>query len=392
MKQNKRRILLALVVLLFAELSNAQQNTSIYVNDMDYVLGDVKQAFIKDKINNEAQIDNLLIGFKALNVNGIRIPIIAEGHYPNKPMLKLFVEKATANGFLIFANPAQSSGGKRLANGVISEEDPLFESVLNKPEKTQALIDAVKSFAQEFPCKWINPFNEDSKPGNSWSVNQINTIYASLKDQLNGAELIGPCVWGIASSIEVLEQTRIRDYISVSTTHNLGFEHNKWPRFIELSYAKNLPVWDSEVNNYEKDGNKARIVAAIENDVDGLVLYDSWDGINLGNGTINANLQTIRDIILKNTTAIEDKGSTSLKIYPNPALSDAPIMIRGVEQSDVITVYDLQGNVVYSAIYEGDYHIIKAGSLPKGVFLVNVGQNKTRNRKNDNNKIVIYQV
>ena len=39
---------------------------SIYVNDMDYVLGDVKQAFIQNKVTTEAAADNLIAGFKKI--------------------------------------------------------------------------------------------------------------------------------------------------------------------------------------------------------------------------------------------------------------------------------------------------------------------------------------
>jgi hypothetical protein len=351
------------------------QNSSLYVNDMDYVLGDVKQAFIQDKVNSESEIDNLLKGFRNLKVNGIRIPIIAEGFCPNKAMLKLFVKKATDQGFLIFANPAQSGGGKRLANGVLDKDDELQEPVLNNPIKTKALIDAVKAFAKEFPCKWICPFNEDAKPGNSWSVAQYNTVFSSLKDSLNGAELIGACSWGIETGINILKSTRITDYITISTTHNLGFENLQWPDFIRLSKAKNLPVWDSEVTNGAGDEhNKTRIVAAIDNKVNGLVLYNSWSGINTVDGTINSNWQNIREMYLSNTSAIHNVRETEIKIYPNPAIQNAPIMIRGLKQNDLITVYGLNGNKVYSATYTGDYHIIKEKILSAGIYLIKVGQ------------------
>ena len=49
----------------------------------------------------------------------------------------------------------------------------------------------------------------DGKPGGSWSAAQINTIYASLKGNLNGAELIGHCSWGVPAGIEVIKNTNI---------------------------------------------------------------------------------------------------------------------------------------------------------------------------------------
>ena len=65
-------------------LSALNSLSSIYTNDMDYVLGDVKQIIITNQLNTNAQCDNLLDGFEEMEVNGIRIPIFAnDGLVPN---------------------------------------------------------------------------------------------------------------------------------------------------------------------------------------------------------------------------------------------------------------------------------------------------------------------
>ena len=51
----------------------AQIAENPYVNDMDYMIADVKQAFIQDKISTDAQVENLLKGLKKMKVNGIRV-------------------------------------------------------------------------------------------------------------------------------------------------------------------------------------------------------------------------------------------------------------------------------------------------------------------------------
>ena len=215
-------------VVLWIGLATLNSFGSIYTNDMDYVLGDVKQAFIQNKITTEAQADNLLVGFQKMGVNGIRIPIFAEGLVPNKTMSDYFYNQAVAQGFLIFANPAQSSGGHRIACGVLGGDR---YPVKDDPVATQTLINRIKDFAVEYPCKWINAFNEDGQAGAVWSADQMNTIYSSLYGNLNGAEQVGPGVWGIPASIQVLENTDISDYITVATTHNLGFNHGRWSDF-----------------------------------------------------------------------------------------------------------------------------------------------------------------
>jgi hypothetical protein len=282
-------VFIFLLLLIHSFISVFPQNGNpLYVNNMDYMLADVKQAFIQDKVKTDAHVENLLKGLKAMKVNGIRIPIFPESYYPDKPILKKFITRANEEGFLLFANPVGSAGAKRVANNAYGDDDPLNVSVLNNTVKTQYYIGVLKAYAQEFECKWISPFNEDGKPGGLWSASQINTIYSSLKGNLNGAELIGHCSWGIPAGIEVMEKTNIRNYVSVSTTHNLGFDHSYWRKFIQLSREKGLPVWDSECTDNPKDGNQPRMDAALENGVDAIVMYDSWKAVDLNNGSLKS--------------------------------------------------------------------------------------------------------
>tara|TARA_R110001592_G_scaffold123108_5_gene330650 strand:+ start:6925 stop:8520 length:1596 start_codon:yes stop_codon:yes gene_type:complete len=290
-----KKIALLLIICCF----NLSAFSQKYVNDMDYVLGDTKQAFITNKITTEAKADNLLLGFKNMGANGVRIPLFGRGVdgvdlNPNKPMFDYFYAKAVAQGFPIFANPAQGGGGHRVANNRLNgngaNEGP-DSSVKGVQAATDELVNRVIEFSNEYPdCKWINPFNEDGRATNStWSVSQINEIYQRLYAHgLNGAELIGPCTWGLPAGIDMLKNTNIADYITVATTHNLGFNHNQWSTFINLAKADGFPVWDSEVNHNDLKGTGTRLEKAIENKVDGLVLYNSWNTVSLTTGSVNA--------------------------------------------------------------------------------------------------------
>ncbi len=156
-------------------------------------------------------------------------------------MFDYFYEQAVGRGFKLFANPALHGGGRRIANGVLFC-DSLGGTVLDYPLKTQNLIDRVTEFANAYPCEWINPFNEDGRPGNQWTTEQFNTIYASLSSQLNGAELVGACQRGIQAGILTFEQTHVDQYITIATTHNLGFQHELWPDYIALATEKGFLV------------------------------------------------------------------------------------------------------------------------------------------------------
>ena len=271
-------------------------NTPDYKNKLTIVLGDVKQALIHNKISNTQQADKLLAGFSKLQVTGIRFPIFATNNInPNKPMYDYLFKKAKEKKFKIFANPALHAGGQRIANGLLFEIGP---SVLGNMNKKDKLVKRIKEYAREYKCAWISPFNEDGRVGNIWNKQQINQIYIELKGKLNNAKLIGPCTWGLTAGIEVMNNTRVKEFVSIATTHNLGFEHSKWPQF--LSAAGNLDVWDSETNNNKKFADRdTRIIAAIKAGVNGLVLYNSWNTIDLSNGSLKNSGNELKAIYLK---------------------------------------------------------------------------------------------
>jgi hypothetical protein len=272
-------------------------DSTIYRNKLIYVIGDVKQGFIHDKITTREQADNLLKGFHAMKVNGIRIPIFADGLTPNRDLYDYFVRQAISQGFRLFANPAENNGGKRVANGVLGKKEDKGEPVIDNPVKTSNLISRIKQFSAEYKCTWIDPFNEDGKPGKIWSINQINTICKSLKDAMNGAELVGPCTYEITAGINVLVKTDLLKYVAIATTHNLKYEHDLWPKFI--AEAGGLPVWDSEANHKNKDGKGSRLIAAIESGVQGIVLYNSYADINPSDGSLNENAKSLQACFLK---------------------------------------------------------------------------------------------
>ena len=129
--------------------------------------------------------------------------------------------------------------------------------------------------------------------------------------RVSGAKLIGPCTWGIPAAISVLEKTDIEKYITVATTHNLGFNHGKWNEFIGLAKSKRLPVWDSEVNTNKKFPDKPnRLTAALKAGVDGLVLYDSWRSfVKINNGQLTKSGIGVRDLILKDPSQARPSSS-----------------------------------------------------------------------------------
>ncbi len=299
----KRHIAHALILALgcgcFLE-ADAQGKAKPFKGNLTEVIGDSKQGFITQKITTPEHVDNLLKGFKELGVTGIRVPIFAHGLAPNEPILELFVTKAKKAGFKIYANPAITCGGALIASDIVEQSEENMQGktppkkTLNDDKMTKKLIFTIQSFSKKYECDWISPFNEDGKPDKHWSVKQTNTIYSTLKGRVNGAKLVGPDAWGLKSGVKILQQTEILDHIDVATNHNLGFDHELWPKFIALAKKKRLPVWDSEANHHDKEENGTRINAAIDAGVDGIVLYDSWRLINMEKGTLRPKGEKIK--------------------------------------------------------------------------------------------------
>lgn len=297
---------LILSLLYATSILNAKPN---YTGNLKHIIGDVKQGQITHALNTRTKIDNVLDGFEKLGCNGVRITIFPEGDMPDRKLFDYLYIEAKKRGFKIFANPAQHAGASRVANKDIKNTDP----VKNDPKATSVLINHIKDFSRRYPCEWINPFNEDGKVDGAWSKAQYKEIYGDLYQRINGAELVGPCTWGIPAGINMLRNSAVTDYITVATTHNLGHNHDLWREFIKIAKSHNLPVWDSEVNNHKKYENKPhRLHAALNAGVDGLVLYHAWKSyIDLKTGELNSHGITVRNLILENP----EKHSQSIVTY-----------------------------------------------------------------------------
>lgn len=314
-------VVTAVLCLLVIAFTGPVHARGYYTGRLTDVIGDVKQGQIQNKLDSKAKVDNVLSAMEKLGCNGIRITIFPAGANPNPEMFDYLYQQAKKKGFKIFANPAQHAGAQRLANLDIDKPG----GVKNKLKPTQILIDHVWKFAQKYPCDWINPFNEDGKPGNPWTGPQMEFIYQKLYGNVNGAKLVGPCTWGIPNGITVLSKTRIAKYISVATTHNLGYNHESWPEFVRLARRLRLPVWDSEVNMHKKYPDKPhRLDAALAVEVDGLVLYHAWKSfMNLNTGRLNNTGKRLRRMILVDenqppplVSPREKSGATASKYKP----------------------------------------------------------------------------
>jgi len=214
----------------------------------------------------------------------------------------------------------------------------------------------------------------------------MNTIFSTLAASDMDAELIGPCVWGIPASIQVLQNTDIKNYIGIATTHNLGFNHDSWPDFIAEAESKNLPVWDSEVNHTRKyEDEMTRLEAALYYEVDGLVLYNSWNFIAYnGDGSINSTAQTWMSLYLKPTAiqAVEDE-SDLFDVYSGASSFTISLMEPFIPND--ITVLDMNGRVIRQLTSNG-VQDLEVDDLRPGVYVLVLSAAGELQRE----KVVVY--
>lgn len=366
--------------------------TQNYEGNLKVIFGDLKQAQINDLLPTERAADYLLLGMRELQVDGVRIAIFGDdtegnSRNPNKAIYDYFYNEAIARGFLVFANPAEFGGARRIGNN--STTGDLGPSVNGVTEASDRVIAKVKEFALEYACDYVSPFNEDGLNGQSWNVSQVNGIYSSLVGEVNGATLIGTDNHNLASGINMLNSTDVMDYISVATNHNLLFQHDRWPEYIAIAQSRGLPVWESEATDNPKDIDEdgiveeSRLLVAVQAGVDGLVYYNSWNTVDLTNGSVNSSGYSAKSKYIAsytNVTGISILGDTEVAINSTLTLSADIAPIEATDQrlywsssDESIAVVDQEG--IVTGVSEGAV-VISAnaidGSGVSNTFNVNV--------------------
>ena len=119
MLYNVRIFFLLVLILGFSTVVFSQSTQSVNISfksSLTDVLGDIKLLQIKDLYESKEKIDHILDGFSQMGVAGVRIAIFPQGHTPNIDMYNYTFEQIKHRGFKVFANPAEWSGGRRIAN------------------------------------------------------------------------------------------------------------------------------------------------------------------------------------------------------------------------------------------------------------------------------------
>lgn len=99
-----------------------------------------------------------------------------------------------------------------------------------------------------------------------------------------------------------------------------------------------------------------------------LCLFDTA-GVNLGCTPLR---QIGKIVFLEDEPwGTEQVQSPTIQVYPNPTQNS--LFIRGVEGTQTVRIYSLQGQPVASAVVTGGGADIYVGDLPNGTYLLQVG-------------------
>lgn len=287
-----------------------------YRKNVKVVLADFKQLIIKGTIkkNNIDQMKKLLDAYKKLKVQGVRVPIFPDVNSTQalRDATDEVIKQARAKNFKVYANPAEWQGGRRIANKIWQNSPhDVGPSVNSKPDKRDVLINRIVDFARTRDIHWISPFNEDALGGSNWAKAQTSKIFERIdkadgnqNKKVHGVTLMGPDSKNIDAAINMIDQTDVEKYANSIVCHNLGFRHDDWSTM--QTKAGNKWIWDSETYFGRKDGpgNKERIQAAVDENVEGLIIYNSHELVKKNNSG-------------KFTADLNDEGKRVLKIYFN---------------------------------------------------------------------------
>jgi len=66
----------------------------------------------------------------------------------------------------------------------------------------------------------------------------------------------------------------------------------------------------------------------------------------------------------------------AFNVYPNPAVDEVTIELSGIEGDLMLTIYNLNGSLVYESLINKANNKINVGQLPKGIYLIKIDEQK----------------
>ncbi len=171
---------------------------------------------------------------------------------------------------------------------------------------------------------------------------------------------------------------------NVYTIRNLGTN-----RFLEVPYARcgngeNVATWTDANENHKK----WKVVQNGSNSFSLKPMHCTSTALDRAAGAIDANVhiwsfnsgnnnQKWKIISLGNREQPEGEKAVALSVYPNP--SSNSITIQGVEENDILTIYDLMGKIVKQTKLTANNESVIVSDMASGLYVLSVfGKDKVQ--------------
>ena len=141
-------------------------------------------------------------------------------------------------------------------------------------------------------------------------------------------------------------------------------------RSMESSATTNGDLLQIELLSDADEQYAVSLIGQLRFDNDEMFLIDK-SGVELGSTPV----MQIGKIVFPDQTdspnSVSDVPISSVRVYPNPAMEK--LIINGVQQSQIVRIYNLQGQQMSATLANGERAEIYVGNLQHGTYLLQIG-------------------
>ena len=176
---------------------------------------------------------------------------------------------------------------------------------------------------------------------------------------------------GIAADIDT-----IASYTSMNGNWDIAIDNNSGIK--DYWYSIGTTIGGTELLGWTSTNNSNSFINSNLGVIENTVYYVNVRAENNA-GLFSSVLSSDGVIITDNTLFIVDGlNEETIKIYPNPVSNKLNIEINNSKKTHQITIYSIEGRIIYQQQTKKDNVVINVGSYAKDIYIINVDNMKSR--------------